>query len=100
MSKSEISWGGAVVLSEATHSYLIGRLLTLIDALGLKESQEKSVKDLISQEVHHAWDRAIYIPPDIHNAIQKFSRELKDKQNGNVPFSFPEKLKVIIEEIN
>lgn len=32
---------------------LIGRLLTLVESLGLRETQERAVKDLVRQEVSH-----------------------------------------------
>ena len=43
--------GNGYVMPEHQISTLIGRLLTLIEALGLKELQEKSIKELVKQEV-------------------------------------------------
>lgn len=36
--------------------YHIGRTMTLIEALGLSETQEKAFKDIIKQEIWSLWD--------------------------------------------
>lgn len=36
--------------------YFLGRVLTLIETLGLNETQEKAFKDIIKQEVWSLWE--------------------------------------------
>lgn len=41
--------------------YFLGRILTLIETLGLNETQEKAFKDIIRQEVWHLWEHAPFM---------------------------------------
>ena len=52
MEKYQTSSGGYFI-KESQIKYLEGRLLTLIEALGLEKNQVVSLKSLVSQEV---WD--------------------------------------------
>jgi hypothetical protein len=99
--ESKLSYGFGYVIQENEPAYLIGRLLTIIDSLGLKETQEKAVKDLIKNEV---WgiinETAQYIPPVVNDVIHSFFKEYNfRKGNINMPFDIPQNLKVAIEKI-
>jgi len=37
--------------------YFLGRILTMIETLGLNENQEKAFKDIIKQEVWSLWEQ-------------------------------------------
>lgn len=37
-------------------NYHLGRVMTLIETLGLNESQEKAFKDITKQEIWHLWE--------------------------------------------
>lgn len=41
--------------------YFLGRVLTIIETLGLPQSQEKAVKDLVRQEVWYLWEHPRFI---------------------------------------
>jgi hypothetical protein len=60
-----------VVLSSDKVNYLVGRLLTIIDAMGLEENQEKSAKDLIKNEVY-VITREGWIAPELQEVLHKF----------------------------
>lgn len=45
--------------------FFVGRLLTVIESLGLKESQEEAVKSLIKKEVWGLWENLIKTPDDV-----------------------------------
>lgn len=36
--------------------YLLGRVLTMIEAIGLNSGQEKAFKDIIKQEIWYLWE--------------------------------------------
>lgn len=62
--------------------HLTGRLLTLIEALGLRESQEKSLKDLVKQEVWKLTDGCFIIPG---SARQELYDKYRPTATGSLP---------------
>lgn len=42
--------------NEERFSYFLGRVMTLIEILGLEETQEKSFKDMVKQEIWSLWE--------------------------------------------
>lgn len=71
----ELSYGWGYVIGQSEISYLEGRLLTLIDSLGLRETQEKAIKDLVKQEIWSALSRGLLLEPKKHTEIQVKSRK-------------------------
>ncbi|MCK4500887.1 hypothetical protein KAU11_10330 [Candidatus Babeliales bacterium] len=65
----KIGYGSAYVIGGESPDHLVGRLLTIIDAIGLSEKQEKSLKDLIRFEVYNSLNLATWIPSSLHNVI-------------------------------
>ncbi len=51
-------------------SHLEGRLLTLIESWGMKESQEKSVKDLVRKELWDIVTPCFIISSEDHTALR------------------------------
>lgn len=45
-------YGAGRMVPQETPEHLVGRLCTLIETMGLKDTQEKATKDLIKQEVY------------------------------------------------
>lgn len=39
---------------------LEGKLMTLLESLGLKETQEKAIKDLVRGEIWHMWEHSSF----------------------------------------
>ncbi len=71
------------IVPETNISYLEGRTMTLIEAIGLKDTQEKSLKDLLRNEIWKVWMDSYWINKDIaENALisqQKIDEE-EDKK--------------------
>lgn len=62
-----ISYGFAHLVLENHFKYLNGKILTLIEAIGLPTKQEEALKALISQAIYG--ETGIYIDPTLNDAI-------------------------------
>lgn len=51
VSGSPLPYSSGYVVNDYQVQHLEGRLLTLIESIGLKDTQEKAVKDLVRNEV-------------------------------------------------
>lgn len=79
----EQSFGQGYVLEERAPNILVGRLLTLIEAIGLPESQEKSLKSLIQQEIWEGFSRwGELIDSGTHNAARESVRKYIESGGG------------------
>ena len=100
---TSISFGYGYAFSDNMPKYILGRMLTIIDSLGLRESQEKAVKDLIVQAFWRDIEEyAVYISPEIYTAIKVFINKDREEQTGKphgFPYDVPRNLKVVIEKI-
>lgn len=47
--------------NEFRFNHFAGRVMTLIETLGLGESQERAFKDIVKQEIWSLWERPNYI---------------------------------------
>lgn len=91
MSNKQISFGEGYVVQEGSPRYLQGRIFTIIEALGLKEIQEKSLKDLIQKEIWDEFNSAVFINSSLNDEIRKCYEEIKNyKSDGNPPLSIYE----------
>ena len=86
-------YGSGLVISSEVPDYLVGRVLTVVEALGLKESQEKSVKDILKNEIygllsqsHNRYDCA-YIMGGLHNQIRYALEDFEEETIGKVTLS-------------
>jgi hypothetical protein len=66
-----IGYGSAYVISSSKPDYLVGRVLTIIEALGLQEKQEKSLKDILRQEIYNTLGLETYISGSLHTIIKE-----------------------------
>jgi hypothetical protein len=57
---------------------LVGKLLTIIETIGLKEQQEKSLKDIIRQEVYGTVRSAPWLGTELTNVLFQFHWWFKD----------------------
>lgn len=77
-----------VMISQRTPDYLVGRICTLIETLGLRDSQEKAVKDLAKQEIYNllaGLDRD-YISPQLASVIRSvYLKALEEANKEGVP---------------
>ena len=76
-SDNQLGIGPGYIVSGNTFDYLIGRLLTLIEAIGLKETQEKSLKDLIRQEVWGSVRDHNYVESDLLTSVNLLIEKIK-----------------------
>lgn len=74
--------GPAYIISARKPDQLVGRVLTIIEALGLPEKQENSLKDILKQEIYKTLELDLWIPGALHT----LSSELMEwhKTNGNM----------------
>lgn len=72
---------GAFVLEQNNVDQMVGELLTLIDALGLKEKQEKSLKDLVRQKIWNTVSNAFYINGQVLVLAQDIDWEVRDENS-------------------
>jgi len=89
-SGGSIGYGYGYVLGEYMRDNIVGRLLTLIESLGLKDSQEKAVKDIIRKEVNDWFygGSTIGISSSLYTAIQdivaKIQKNDAEKYSGSL----------------
>jgi hypothetical protein len=79
-----VSWPSAYVIEDYLISRLEGRLLTMIESIGLKDTQEKAVKDLVRSEVWQTLTQPCFIiSSEDHTALRiKYQGQ---SNVGNVP---------------
>lgn len=70
---------GYVVPAEGFSERIVGKVLTLIETLGLTSKQEEAIKGLAQQAIYGSFQEAIYITPDRHNEIRNvYYKKLKE----------------------
>lgn len=76
---TNVDYGYGLVIPETKVSYLVGRVLTIIEALGLKDTQEKSLKDLLQNEIYkiNSYEEgARHITPNLNSEIHRVLNEI------------------------
>ena len=81
-SGGKLSWGNGYVISTETPNYIIGKVLTIIEAAGLNAKQEDSVKSLITRSVWDIMQEAIYITAKRHDEIREEHQNIKIGSKG------------------
>jgi hypothetical protein len=85
---STVSWGEAFVMERSSQDRIIGKILTLVEVMGLQEKQEQSLKDLIRQSVWKVFEDGIYISSERHSEIRNIYYEKRRETNtANTPMS-------------
>lgn len=80
------SWGYGYAMSSETPGHLQGRILTLIEAIGLPEKQENSLKSLITQTIWNTiTDEAVYISDKRYTEIRNLYQKMREQQGNNPP---------------
>lgn len=80
-------WGYGYVVSSDIQDRLVGNLLEIIEAIGLPEKQETSIKSLIREKVWKVFESAIYITDKRHSEIRELYYKLKSEHKGEFPMS-------------
>ena len=82
-----MSWGYAYVLNEEAPNYLIGKIMPIIEIMGLPEKQETAIKDQIKQIVRQEFYEGVYIKPERHNKIREDWLVMKNNTTSIAPMS-------------
>ncbi len=84
----------ALLVPSGLPDYLVGRLMTLLESLGLPERQEKSIKDLVKNEIYSKVSEnnpnVLYIHGKFATLLKIFENDVREEVRGRVdtPFSF------------
>lgn len=85
---ADVGWGEGYVVSQHAPNVINGRLYQLIEALGLPEKQEESLKGLIQKEVWDVFQDAISISSERHSEIRNEHYNAKKIADGtSVPLN-------------
>lgn len=79
------SYGFGYVVYDRTVSAISGRVVTLIETLGLPQKQEEAIKGLVFQAVDQAFYdsgyNAIFLSEEKHKKIREDYQKLKEEAN-------------------
>ena len=80
---------GANYLIHSEHvNKLVGEVLTFIEAMGLKESQESSAKDILKQKIRDIMDYKLYVPDGLAGVcLDAMYDEQNHKHNADTPLT-------------
>lgn len=82
------SWGTGYVVYSDTPDRLFGRVFTVVEALGLPEKQEDSLRNLIRGAIWNVFEDAIFITSERHDKIrQEFYEKKKEATEMGNPMS-------------
>lgn len=74
----EVFYDEAYVLPKNLAEILVGKTLEIIEAIGLPERQEESVKNLVRKAIYNDfYDHSIYIANSLHAAICEARNKIK-----------------------
>ncbi len=76
----------AYVIGSDRPDHLVGRVLTIIEAIGLPEKQEKSLKDVLRTEIYSTilGGQESWISSELHTIIKDFEKKYAE-QTANRP---------------
>lgn len=81
-----LPYSSVYAISDYQLSHLEGRLLTLIESWGMKDTQEKSVKDLVRKELWDLVQPCFIISAEDHTALRfKYQEEGRGQTVSTVP---------------
>ena len=81
-SDSKVGMGNGYVIPEHQVSSLIGKLLTLVETLGLQEKQENSFKDIVKQAIWGSVRDNKPVDSELLTLVNNFIHE-KDREENN-----------------
>jgi len=83
---TSLSHGFGILISETTPSSLVGRVLEIIEAVGMPEKQENSIKNLVKDVIYKSFDQdnTVVIKPALNDLIHKvFYSKRSDPQSSS-----------------
>lgn len=85
-----VGYGSAYIVKSDHPDYLVGRLLTIVETLGLPDKQEKSFKDLVRFEVYNSLNLGTWVPGQLHNLIVDYYNWYQSNSPRLADTSMPE----------
>lgn len=84
-----VGYGNGYVVCEEAPNWIIGKVLTLLDVLGLEEKQDKSIKDLVRQEIWNVFQQGgVFISSERHTQIRDaYWAEMEKSRANKTPMS-------------
>lgn len=84
-SNEQASYGFGYVLHEYKRDYIMGRLCTILESFGMKDTQEKAAKDIVRQEVDAVFygPDSLFIPGGLNTAIQNVVARIQQQRATN-----------------
>jgi len=68
---ADVSWDDAYVVDYKTPDRIAGKIFSVIEAMGLKDTQEEASKDIIRTIIWEIFNDSVYISSDIHSEIRE-----------------------------
>lgn len=82
-----VGWGSGYIIQDHQISHLEGKLLTLIESMGLKDSQEKAVKDMVRTHVWELLSPCFVVSAEDHTALRLKYKEEGRGSGGSIPLN-------------
>lgn len=81
--------------------YIVGRLCTLLESYGLRETQERAAKDIIKQEVYSWFNNTQWVPGPLADVVSTVMYQLEHRpvSTANGRQSTPLSVKIDYEVI-
>ena len=86
-SSPDIGWGHGYIIQEGNLQYLEGRLLTILETVGLPTNQEIALKSLVKSEVWGMFRDTFPITSEQHSRVRKENEGL----DQTTPRPYPSK---------
>lgn len=80
-----VGYGSGYIIQEYSVQHLEGRLLTLLESLGLPDKQETAAKGLFRQEAWSLLNNAHYISNEQHSRVMEENAKLDQSRVGSTP---------------
>lgn len=82
-----MGWGYGYVTSSETPDRLFGRIFNVVEALGLSNKQEESLRQLIRSEIWNVFEDAIFISSERHSEIRELYFKKRREHDNSTPMS-------------
>lgn len=66
-----IGYGASHLVSIHKSDQLVGKILTIVEAMGLPEKQENSLKEVVRQEIYRAFENVTFVPGTLNTLIRE-----------------------------
>lgn len=76
---NSVGYGSGYVVDSEVPNSINGRIFGIVEALGLPEKQEESLKGLIRSAVWNVFENSVFITPERHTEIRNIAYE-KNKE--------------------